>query len=382
MTNQPIVSGAESRGRKQDPEQDTNLLGQRAQTPPDQHPVSDNESDHEDQGPRQPADLLDLTDNSDSIDQNDPLDLGDPDENEEEYHGQGLEGGVDPDQPAHNFVALGPNADARNDPFDLGDPDENEEEYRGQDPQDVVDPAQPTHDSVVLGPNADPVDQPLTAATPTSPQPDQAPGPSQRRGRTRGRRLFSGLVMSLLGLISLAATAEAYTPVTPNGTMTHPGGPESVMTGLSGLTYPGTGWEEMTRISCGLLLLLIPVVAKLITRVQQLEDAMDQKPTPAEPVQAATSASEQGPAPETSLAELTAQIRQLEEALARQPVMDDRYPWTSRGRAGLRTIRRYHAPSGRSGASGAADAGLVSVWCYQEKDILTLALSGRYASIA
>ena len=165
----------------------------------------------------------------------------------------------------------------------------------------------------------DPAAQPLAEATPTSPRPDQEPEPPQRRGRTCGHRLFIGITWTLLALVSLTATTEAYIPVTPNGTTNQPGGPKSVLIGLGGSTYGGTGWEEVTRVSCGLLLLLIPVIAKLTVRIQQLEEALDQKPTPAEPARIATPVSEPRPALESDSTELTGRIQQLEEALALLP---------------------------------------------------------------
>ena len=85
----------------------------------------------------------------------------------------------------------------------------------------------------------------------------------------------------MLGLISLAATAEAYAPVIPNGTTTSPGDPEPAMTNLGGLACYSAGWGEVTRAAWGLLLLMIPVVARLITQVQQLEDTLGEKPVPA-----------------------------------------------------------------------------------------------------
>ena len=277
-------SDAKDRGRKQDPEQDSDLLAQRAQTPPRQHPISEDDNDHEDQDPRQPTNLQDLTDHGN------PLDLTDPP--------------------------------------DLGDPDENEEECREQDPEGTADPDPPTHNFVVLDPDADKVDQLLPAAAPAPPLLDQGPEPPQRRGRTGGRRLFNGMVTGMLGLISLAATAEAYALVIPNGTATRPGEPEPAMPGLGGLTCYSTGWEDVTRAVWGLLLLLIPVVAKLITRVQQLEDALGQKPVLAEQAQATAPASEPRSAPDTGLAELIARVQQLGEALTRRPVSDDRHSQT------------------------------------------------------
>ena len=94
--------------------------------------------------------------------------------------------------------------------------------------------------------------------------------------------------MNLLCLAMLAMTAEAYTPATPNGTTTQPGGPGSVVKRLDGPTCFGTGWEEVTRVGFGLILLLVPLVARLATRIQQLEDALARKPAPANPTPATT----------------------------------------------------------------------------------------------
>ena len=280
---------------------DTDLREPDVGAPPDQPLVSEGEDDQGDQSPRQPANPQNL-----------PY-LGDPDENKGERPDHDPEGGENPSQPARDLVVSGPGADTPTNPYADAEASYNLSIWNERDPTQI------THDSVVLGPDVDPAAQPLAEATPTSPRPDQEPEPPQRRGRTRGRRLFSGITWTLLALVSLTATTEAYIPVTPNGTTNQPGGPESVLIGLGGSTYGGTGWEEVTRVSCGLLLLLIPVIAKLTVRIQQLEEALDQKPTPAEPARIATPVSEPRPAPESDLTELTGRIQQLEEALALLP---------------------------------------------------------------
>ena len=74
--------------------------------------------------------------------------------------------------------------------------------------------------------------------------------------------------MVMLGLISLVATAEAHVPAIPNGTLTSRIDLEPAMAGLSGLAYTAHGWGEATRATWALLILMIPVVAKLLTRVR------------------------------------------------------------------------------------------------------------------
>ena len=303
ITNQLTVSDPDSQGP------DTNAM-------PDPTLVSGSKADQGDRDPRH------------SVNPRNPFDLGEPDEKEREQPDHGPDGRAKSNQPAQDIVVSGPDAGVPTDPLDLGYPYADTEAryhlgiWNEEDPTQLAhgpvilgpdldadtlidplileepcadaearyhlstwnegDPTQPAHDSVVLGPDADQAAQPLVATTPTSPQPDRARGPSPKRRKTHSRRLFSGMALGMLTLISLATTTEAYIPGIPNGTTGQPGGPEAVLLGLGGPTCSGTGWEGVTRVSCGLIFLLIPLMAKLATRIQQLEDAPNQKPVPIE----------------------------------------------------------------------------------------------------
>ena len=136
--------------------------------------------------------------------------------------------------------------------------------------------------------------------------------------------MYSSVVLGLLTILTLTTTTAACTPGTPNGTTNRgPGGPESVVWGVAGPTYAGTGWVETASLSYWLILLLIPVIAKLTTRVQQLEDALNRKPTPDAPTPMTTTAVEPPPTTGPTTTELMARIEQLEEARVPATTPDD-----------------------------------------------------------
>ena len=97
-----------------------------------------------------------------------------------------------------------------------------------------------------------------------------------------------------------------------------------VLLGINGPSCDGSGWAEMTRLSCWLILLLIPLIAKLAARVQQLEDAISQKPTPDAPTPMMTIDVEPELTTDPTPAELMARIQQLEETQTRQRARGDR----------------------------------------------------------
>ena len=102
-------------------------------------------------------------------------------------------------------------------------------------------------------------------ATPTSPPSVQGRGLSPRAAGVNPHRMYSSVVLGLLSILTLTTTTAACAPGTPNGTTNRPGGPESVVWGVAGPTYAGTGWVETASLSYWLILLLIPVITKLTT---------------------------------------------------------------------------------------------------------------------
>ena len=72
-------------------------------------------------------------------------------------------------------------------------------------------------------------------------------------------------------------------------------------------------------MSCGLLFLLIPLMAKLAMRVQPREVTPNQKPVPIKSTSTTNPDNEPRSAAAPESTELTARIQQLEDALARRP---------------------------------------------------------------